>query len=111
MLEELDALITNISPNITMTKVQVSPNPDKLAELLTRKDRLVNKLIIKQAEAVEVMVQVIRAIDSVEEPKLNAILVKHYIAGYSLEEIANAFPHEYSWLTRLHIKAIDSIKL
>lgn len=110
-LEELDSYIFNVSPRISAAKVQVSPNMDKLTELLARKEKMVNRLNIQQAEALEVMAEVLSIINGVENSLHNAILIRKYIAGDSLEDIAEALGFEYSWMTRLHKRAIDSVKI
>ena len=111
-LEELNTYILNISPKISKAKVQTSSEADsKLTELLTRKEKITNRLIIQEAEALKVMQEVMEAIDTVENSLHHAILIRHYISGDSLEDIAEALTYEYSWLTRLHKKAIDGVKI
>lgn len=110
-LEELEAYALNISPKISQAKVQVSQTPDKFTELIIKKEQLVNRLNEQQATALEVMAKIISVIDTVENPLYQAILVRKYISGASLDDIAEELNYDYSWTTRLHIRAIDSIKL
>ncbi len=43
-IEELESYIFNISPGLNPAKVQTSPDPDKLTELVAKKQRLVDSL-------------------------------------------------------------------
>ena len=110
-LEELDTYILNISPKISKAKVQVTQDPDKLTELIAKKQRMIDSLNEQQAEALDTMAKVLKAIDTVNNQLHHAILVRKYISGASLEEIAEELNYEYSWTTRLHNSAIDSVKL
>lgn len=110
-LEELDTYIFNISPKLSPAKVQVSANPDKLAELIAKKQKMIDNLNEQQAEALETMAKVLSVIDTVKNPLHHSILVRKYISGASLEDISEELNFEYSWITRLHKRAIDSIKL
>ena len=107
----LDSYIFNISPNISQAKVQTTPNPDKLTELIAKKQSMINSLNEQQLEALETMTKVMKVIDTVENPLHNAILIRKYISGASLEDIGEELGYEYSWVTRLHKRAIDSVRL
>lgn len=110
-IEELNTFMFNVTQAINPAKVQTSPEPDSLTELIAKKEALLIRLNTRQAEALSIMENVMRAIETVDNSLQHAILVRRYITGVSLEDIADELNYEYSWLTRLHNRAIDSIRL
>lgn len=110
-IEELNTFMFNVTQTINPAKVQTSPEPDSITDLIAKKDSLMLKLNIRQTEALEIMKNVMRAIETVDNSLQHSILVRRYITGVSLEDIADELNYEYSWLTRLHNRAIDSIRI
>lgn len=109
-LEELETLIYNISNPLSKAKVKTSPNPDKLSAYIDEHERIKKRCEEKQLKALAEMREILKKIDGLETDIFKDILTKKYIHGLKWEQIAIDLNYEYSYLSRLHNKAIEELK-
>lgn len=105
-LEELETQITSITVSYG-SKVQVTPEPDKLADVIEKLSRLRNEMIISADEAADLMEDTYKEILSIRDLDVQSILFRTYIIGEDLKEIDMGY--SYRQVLRLHERGLDIV--
>lgn len=108
-LEELETLLFSTSSPTNKAKVKKSKSPDKLSIHMDELIRLQRKCEEKQGTALREMRKVLDLIERAGDGIGKDILTKKYIHGLRWEQIAIDLNYEYSYLSRLHNKAIEEV--
>ena len=78
-----------------------------ILRLLETKERMIAEM--DRQHDLETEIEAV--IDTIEDPDMHAILVRHYLAGQTFESIAEKMHYDESTVRRKHKKALDKIAL
>lgn len=109
-IEQLKAHATGLSSFSYGERVQTSGNKDKTGDLVVEIVDLQKEIRNITDEYLKKRTEVIRTIDSVENPVLYDILFKKYVEGKTLYAISDELGYAYQWVRQLHIDAISVIR-
>ena len=108
--KHLQSLATGAGINYSCERVQTSPNPDRMGDI-------VSKIVDMQSEISELISEylnkkneVIQTIESIDDIRFHEILYKRYVDGKSLGVISEEMHINYDYTKHLHIKALDCVK-
>ena len=108
--KHLQSLATSSGIDYSCERVQTSPSPDRMGDL-------VSKIVDTQSEIADMISEylnkkneVIQTIESVDNIRFHEILYKRYVDGKSLGTISDEMHINYDYLKHLHIKALDYVK-
>lgn len=108
---ELRAAATRITSSINPDASGGKSSDDKLSRAVAK---MVDKEVAIQkriGELLDIRQDIERAIMSVEDAKLQTILRYRYILGKKWYEIAETMGYDYRWVTRLHGRALENVKI
>ena len=108
-IQELDDLMSHITPEMSSDRVQSSHPPDKLGQLVAKKVDLVTQLMGEIDEAIEVMNEIEEVINKVEPVGYQMILQKKYIEGKTWEQVAREVCYSSQWIWILHRRALAEV--
>lgn len=108
-LEELETILYKSTIPVSSAKVKTTPQPDKLSGKMDTLHALQKRCEVKSALALNEMQKVLSLIDLIETPICKEILTKRYIHCQRWERIAVDLNYDYSYVSRLHNKAIEEI--
>ena len=78
-----------------------------ILRLLETKERMLAEMARQQSIEAEIEA----AIDTIDDPDMHAILVRHYLAGQTFEAIAEQIHYDERTIRRKHKAALDRIVL
>ena len=108
-IQELDDLMSHITPEMSSDRVQSSHPPDKLGQLVAKKVDLETRLMGEIDTALGVMNDIEEVINKVEPVGYQMILQKKYIEGKTWEQVAREVCYDPSWVWVLHRRALAEV--
>ncbi len=109
-LEELTTLLTRVTVPVNGSRVNSSPEPDKIGNRLDKLIEIQDRCIEKQKKAMAEMQKVLELIDLLDNAMYRNILMKRYIHGLKWEQIAVDLGHDFRYIFKLHNYALEDIK-
>lgn len=109
-IEALDDLFS-ITMDMSRDRVQTSPKPDKIGEIIARKTDLQEALENEIEEAKAVMDEVEDVIGKVEDVKRQLLLHERYIDFMTWEKIAEDLDLSDRWVQVLHQRALEDVEI
>lgn len=111
---KIDALddLFRFTQDMTSEKVQSSPKPDRMGEIVAKKVDQTEKLNHEIEEAYVIMGEVEDVIDKVRSPKLRWLLEARYINLQKWKdiEISMGFDSNQRWVYKLHCRALNEVE-
>lgn len=92
--------------DLTADRVQASPDPDKLAALISKIDEKEILIIQKIDELVDMKEKVSRQIQQLHDPRYVELLHSRYVLCEKWEDIAEQMKMDLRWMYRLHGHAL-----
>lgn len=108
-LEECENMIMRVSVNYDSPRVQTSPEPDKLGNVIDRLIKLRRGFIDAADEAARTMERTFGLIQRVREPNGRRVLTRRYISGETWDEIGRGVSYSWSGVHKVHDRAIDEL--
>ena len=108
-IQELDDLMSHITPEMSSDRVQSSHPPDKLGLLVARKVDLETQCMEEITRAFDTMNEIEYVIDLVEPVGYQRLLQKKYIKGETWERISEELYYSYQWIYVLHKRALAKV--
>ena len=106
---ELDDLFS-VTQDMTSEKVQSSPKPDRIGEIIARKSDLKEELWEEIAKSMDIMEEIEGVINDVKDADLQLLLQSRYIRFMTWEKIAVQFDYSYRWVLILHGRALMEVE-
>ena len=106
---ELDDLFS-VTQDMTNEKVQSSPKPDRIGEIIARKSDLKEELWEEIAKSMDIMEEIEGVINDVKDADLQLLLQSRYIRFMTWEKIAVQFDYSYRWVLILHGRALMEVE-
>ena len=108
-LQALDDLF-DIVQDMTREKVQTSPKPDKIGEIIAKKSDLKAELNEEIEKAKAIMDDVEAVISEVNDKRLQLLLHERYINFMTWGMIAEDLDLSDRWVQELHLKALMKVE-
>ena len=108
-LQALDDLY-DIVQDMTREKVQTSPKPDKIGEIIAKKSDLKAELNEEIEKAKAIMDDVEAVISEVNDKRLQLLLHERYINFMTWGMIAEDLDLSDRWVQELHLKALMKVE-
>ena len=108
-IQELDDLMSHITPEMSSDRVQSSHPPDKLGQLVAKKVDLETQLMGEIDMALDAMNEIEAVIDQVPSVGYQMILQKKYIEGKTWEQVAEEVCYSSPWIWVLHKRALAEV--
>jgi DNA-directed RNA polymerase specialized sigma subunit len=105
-VEVLRAMTTRMTANLTADKVQESNILDKIPTLICKIVDLENEITNDIDKLIDLKTEVMRKIDSIQNDDYRLLLTLRYLNFKTWEQIAVEMNFDYSWIHRLHAKAL-----
>lgn len=112
--KRIDALddLFRFTQDMTAEKVQTSPKPDRMGEIIAKKVDNTEKLEAEINEAYIIMEEVESVIDQVHSSELRYLLQLRYISIMKWKdiELAMGFDSNQRWVHKLHGRALNEVE-
>lgn len=112
--KRIDALddLFKFTQDMTSEKVQTSPKPDRMGEIIAKKVDNTEKLQAEIREAYIIMGQVEDVIDKVHSSELRYLLQLRYISIMKWKDIEDlmGFDSNQRWVHKLHGRALNEVE-
>lgn len=109
-ISDLSEQSTNVAPVMEGDRVQTSPQPDRIGQVVARVSDLKAELMDARAEALEIMCSVYEVINQVSEPDYQLILHLRYIRCKRWKEIAVEMHYEQRSIYYIHRRAVAAVE-
>lgn len=111
-VERLKSLAERSTTQLShLPKAKEKEIKDQMAEITVKICDLTNEKTVKICKMLNIAEQIEKAIETVENPLLRAILEKRYIACKRWERIAVELHYSWKQIHRLHKKALQKIEI
>lgn len=102
----------NVTQDMTAEKVQSSPKPDRIGEIIARKSDKIEELWSEVDRAQELMDEIEAVIRQVKREDLRLLLTLRYINFKKWREIEDIFGYDSQqrWVHKLHGKALNEVE-
>lgn len=107
--EQLEALATSVTQRLSADRVQTSPNPDRMTDVVYKIinmegeiDKAVDRFIDFKQEAIKVIEQL--------NPTEYDLLHMVYVQYLPLDEVSRRKNKSYSWITTVHGRALKNVQ-
>ena len=110
-IEALDDLF-NVTQDMTSEKVQSSPKPDRIGEIIARKSDKVEELWAEVNRAEDLMDEIEAVISKVRREDLRLLLHLRYINFKKWREIEDilGYDSQQRWVHKLHGRALNEVE-
>lgn len=112
--KEIDALddLFSITQDMTAEKVQRSPKPDRIGEIIAKKADKEEELKAEEKRAEDIMGEIEDVISRVSREKLRFLLVMRYINFMRWREIEDVlgYDSQQRWVHKLHGRALNEVE-
>lgn len=86
-------------------------NNKDLSLYVAEKDKLLSDMIDERHKKITVYHDIFKRIEMIEDEREKTVLTLRYIKGMKWEDISCAMNMEWSWVHRIHAKALKSFEL
>lgn len=109
-IEMLRSLVTKVTATISDTKVQSTPPPSRMEEIITKIMDLEEELKTDMDELISIKSEVMKTVKLVPEPELQLLLEKRYLYYEKWEDIAIEMGISVQHMFRLHGEALKKVE-
>ena len=102
----------SFSQDMTSDKVQSSPKPDRIGEIIAKKSDKIEEMWSEVDKAQELMEEIEAVIEQVSKESLKFLLVERYInfKTWSVMEREMGFNSNGRWVHKLHGRALNEVE-
>jgi len=116
-IQQLEDLMEHITPEMSSDRVQTSPTPDRIGELVARKSDLEEQMLDEISTTLDVMNDIEAVINRVEPVGYQVLLQKRYIEWDERTgrvktwcEIACELHYSYQWINVLRKRSLQKVE-
>lgn len=109
-LADLDELSTCITQTMEGDRVQTSPRPDRIGQVVARKLDLEYELLEAETDAMDTMNRIYAVLNKLEDPDYQQLLRLRYIKCLQWEEIREQMHYEIRNIFYIHGRALVAVE-
>ena len=110
-LQQWQDMATGITASIGGDRVQSSSSQQKMADAVIKCVDMETEINALVDALIDVKKEVISTIEKVNSPTEYDVLHKRYIQFMTLQEIADKYGREYTWVTTTHGRALKNVQM